>query len=98
MPAATTADASGKLVVKVNDTEVAPGEDGIYTATITADTNVKVTLDGNSGVENVAVGNNAPVDVYNLQGIEVLHQADSNQIQQLPAGIYIADGKKIVVR
>ena len=98
VPAATTADASGKLVVKVNDTEVAPGEDGIYTATITADTNVKVTLDGNSGVENVAVGNNAPVDVYNLQGIEVLHQADSNQIQQLPAGIYIADGKKIVVR
>ena len=84
--------------VELNNSPLTIGEDGIYSATITADTNVKVSVDGNSGIENVAEDANAPVNVYNMQGIEVLHGASKAEINTLPAGIYVAGGKKIVIR
>ena len=37
-------------------------------------------------------------DVYNLQGIKVLAAPTADEINALPAGIYIQKGKKIVVR
>jgi hypothetical protein len=50
-----------------------------------------------SGVENVAVNAadlNAPV--YNLQGVQV--KANASSLKQLPAGIYIVGGRKVVVK
>ncbi len=63
----------------------------------------KVEVDSSySGIEDitedVAEDANAPVNVYNLQGIEVLHSASKAEINALPAGIYVAGGKKIVIR
>lgn len=41
----------------------------------------------------------ATLDVYNLQGIVVRSDADAaNPTAGLPAGLYIANGKKIAVR
>lgn len=98
VPTATTEAATGgKLVVKANDTEITPDESGKYVITVNADTTVKAYKDGQSGVENVAVDGET-VNVYTIQGIEVLHNATPEQISQLPAGIYIAAGKKFVVR
>lgn len=39
-----------------------------------------------------------PVDVYNLHGIRVLHNALPDDLESLPAGIYIANGRKLVIR
>lgn len=97
-PEAAQTQNDGVLVVKVNDTAVTPDENGVYVAIVNADTKIEAYLDSNSGVEDVEVETGAPVDVYNLQGIEVIHQATPAQIQQLPAGIYVAGGKKTVVR
>lgn len=48
-------------------------------------------------VEDI-IGEDGPVDVFNLQGMSVLRQAMPDEINALPAGIYIANGKKILVR
>lgn len=37
-------------------------------------------------------------DVYNLQGVRVLSKASRDVIQTLPAGIYVINGKKAVIR
>lgn len=39
-----------------------------------------------------------PADVYNIHGIKVATNATADDINNLPAGIYIAGGKKYVVR
>lgn len=37
-------------------------------------------------------------DVYNMQGIKVLSGADKSKVDQLPAGLYIVNGKKVVLK
>lgn len=37
-------------------------------------------------------------DVYNLQGIRVLNSASTAELRSLPAGIYIANGRKFIIR
>lgn len=44
------------------------------------------------------IGEDIPLTVYNLQGVVVLRNATIEQVYQLPAGIYIANGKKYMVR
>ncbi len=53
-----------------------------------------------AGVDDVAIGSDAtkPFDVYNMQGMVVLRNAQQQDIYSLPAGIYIANGKKYMVR
>lgn len=51
-----------------------------------------------NSIENVAAYAAYPCAVYNLQGIIVLKSATAADIQALPAGIYVAGGKKIVVK
>ena len=55
-------------------------------------------LDGDaSGTEGA--DDNGLVDVYNLQGIMVRSQVPSNEATQgLPAGIYIAGHRKVIVK
>lgn len=46
----------------------------------------------------VEATSNLPADVYNIHGVKVASNATSRDIQNLPPGIYIANGKKYVVR
>lgn len=62
-----------------------------------ADATLTVEKSSNS-IENVAADAAYPCAVYNLQGILVLKSATAAEIEALPAGIYVAGGKKIVVK
>ena len=53
--------------------------------------------DGVDAVEAV-VAEEGAVEVYNLQGIRVLTSESGKTVSDLPAGIYIVNGKKQVVR
>lgn len=52
--------------------------------------------------DNTAVGslvdNSKNYDVFNLQGVRVLKTSDNSSLHSLPAGIYIVNGKKILVK
>lgn len=50
---------------------------------------------GITAAEVVKVENN---DVYNLQGLKVASNASAEEINNLPAGIYIINGKKVAIR
>lgn len=77
------------LVVRVNDTQIQPASDGNYSFTVNGDTNVSAYMI-QDGVENVRVDNPADSRVFNLQGVCV-----GNDINLLPAGIYIVNGQKV---
>lgn len=51
-----------------------------------------------TGVEAVELTPDTIVDVYNLQGMRVLRDAKVTDIINLPAGIYVAGGRKYIVR
>lgn len=56
-------------------------------------------LNGTSlGVSGIADDAAAVKGVYNLQGIKLLDNADEAEVNALPAGIYIINGKKTVIR
>lgn len=61
-------------------------------------TNVRLYTAKTSGVKNVAVADDGRTVVYNLQGVKVLDTTDVSQIGKLSKGIYIINGKKVVVR
>ncbi|MGM9860703.1 MAG: hypothetical protein ACI31C_08105 [Muribaculaceae bacterium] len=77
----------------LNGEAVAIGEDGTYTFTITEASNtLYVKVDKESGISAISLdGNNANAETYNLQGIRV---TSSN----LPAGVYVRGGQKIIVK
>ncbi len=81
----------GAVKVLVNGEEVTADENGVYTITVTADTKI-VAGDGTiTSVEYVeaALNNN----VYTLQGVLLIQDATEAQINALPAGMYIINGK-----
>lgn len=91
-----TVDTKGQgVVVKVNDAVQTP-EEGIVSFAVTGNTNVSIAKDVVDGIE--AVGAENAYHVYNLQGIEVLRNADASAVEALPAGIYVVNGKKVVVK
>ena len=52
-----------------------------------------------TGIDNIAASvNNGMYEVYNLGGMHVMSTADSGNINSLPKGIYIVNGKKAVVK
>ena len=51
-----------------------------------------------SGVEDVILNETPLYNVYNIHGIKVLKTDDPERINMLPAGIYIVNGKKMVVK
>lgn len=83
----------------------APTADGVYTLSIMTyafgldgyqqlanNVDQTFTLDSSLGVENVAAdGSDADKEVYNLQGIRL-----TESWEELPAGLYIRGGKKVV--
>ena len=90
-------DTEAELTVSVNDAEIEAGEDGNYTFIVNADSNVAITLPS-TGIEGVNVDAQANGNVYNTQGVLVMKNADAAKVNALPAGIYLMNGKKIVVR
>lgn len=50
-----------------------------------------------SGIEGIGA-EGALFDVYTVTGVKVLNGADASRLGTLPAGIYIANGKKIVIK
>ena len=76
--------------IKINDQTPEKDENGNYTFNIAADT--KVSIEKTSGISEIGADEAVKNDViYNLQGIRVSRE-------NLPAGIYISNGKKIYIR
>ncbi len=72
-----------------------PAEDGTYKVTVTEDTALTLSSTSLSGIEEVTA--NAAADknaVYNLQGVKVANRADA--LRNLPAGVYVVGGKKVM--
>ena len=70
----------------------APGQTGILSYLFT-DKTIE-----DDGVDEILAGTEDEViNVYNLSGIRVLHTSDRSALQNLPKGIYIVNGKKVVL-
>lgn len=85
------------LTVKVGETELEKNDDGKFVFTV-ADPATTVTLaDKSSGVENVVLTTEADANeaVYTLMGVRVGTRA---QLNTLPAGIYVLNGQKVIVK
>ena len=77
--------------------DVTPGEDGVFYYTVEANVEF-VIAPVESAIAGIEADAQAPADVYNLQGVCVLRAATAEQIEALPAGIYVSAGRKIVVK
>lgn len=86
------------LTVSVNGTAVTTDEDGVFTFNVTEDTNVTLTVTSTSGIKDLRTDRAVNTNVYNLQGVLVVKNATDVEIDRLPAGIYIINGKKTVKR
>lgn len=51
-----------------------------------------------TGISNVKNTNNQKVDVYTLTGVKCMSNATTETINNLPKGVYLVNGKKIVVK
>lgn len=81
------------IKVKVNG-EAIDATDGVYSFVVEDNTSVTITDAKMSGVDSIVADDDVTVKgVYNLQGIRLDASAEN-----LPAGLYIIDGKKVVVR
>lgn len=91
-----TPEDGAKLSVSVNDEPVAAGEDGAFKVIVNDPTTLIAIEKDSSAIDSVgtdASASSAPV--YNLQGICV---GRASALGTLPAGIYIVDGKKVMVK
>ncbi|MCM1452155.1 MAG: right-handed parallel beta-helix repeat-containing protein [Clostridium sp.] len=62
-------------------------------------TNGALAIEATSGISSAVInGAQDRADVYNMQGIRVAAGASAEEISNLPAGIYIVNGKKVAVR
>jgi hypothetical protein len=90
-----------KTVVKANDPysfAIDPGVKTAYKVTLNL-AEMTVTIDLATGVAGVATEENAVVNVYNLQGVQLRKGVNAaNATDNLPAGIYVVGGKKVVVK
>ncbi len=64
---------------------------------ILPDVSFTIIPDPTTGVENVGVDDGS-VTVFNLQGVELLRDAPATSLGSLPAGLYIVNGEKRLVR
>lgn len=83
--------AAGNLTLRIKDT-TSSNPSGIRISSL------KLSAVGGSGVNDIDAGNSdKPVDVYSVQGHLLRRGVSlSNALEDLPRGIYIVDGKKIL--
>ncbi|MDE6288695.1 MAG: hypothetical protein K2M00_07935, partial [Muribaculaceae bacterium] len=77
----------------VNGWAVRPDESGAYDLEITEPTTLNIKLTSKSGITDAVVDGDVDNTIYNLQGIKV-----SESASELPAGVYIRGGVKVVVK
>lgn len=83
--------------VLVDNQAAEPDDEGNYNADINADT--KVVISRRSAIGTVGTDTVKKCkDVYNMQGILVKSAASQADIESLPAGLYIIDGRKVAIR
>ena len=81
----------GKLVLKTNSMSV----------TLTLPCKVTPIGDSNTAIEKVVIRNNddnAPIIVYSLDGKKVSTLMDKNEVLSLERGVYIINGKKVLIK
>lgn len=55
------------------------------------------TIGANSGVDAI-IGGDKIINVYDLNGVQILNNADVEAAKELKDGVYIINGKKVVIR
>ena len=55
-------------------------------------------IDGTTGITNTAYNNSGLADVYTIGGTKRLSKASTDEINALPKGVYIVNGKKIIIK
>ncbi|MDY5388510.1 MAG: hypothetical protein SPG50_07850 [Muribaculaceae bacterium] len=92
--AASLEDPDKTVVVTLNDEPLVAGEDGKYVFVVENVTNSVSITTTTSGVKSM-ISDKTVSPVFNLQGIRI---ANSDDLNNLPAGVYVVDGKKVVVK
>ena len=69
-----------------------------FTDYLNSEAYIPVYIDDTTSVETVSGVNEGIFRVYNLQGVKVLETEDASAIQNLNTGIYIVNGKKMLIR
>ncbi|MBD5356453.1 MAG: T9SS type A sorting domain-containing protein [Bacteroides sp.] len=80
-----------KVTVSFADVDCADGID--HASDVTAEFNY-----GTSGVETISNTNDDTVTVYDIAGVRVLENASRNDLSKLSKGLYIVNGKKMVIK
>ena len=55
-------------------------------------------IDGTTGITNTVYNNSGLADVYTIDGTKRLSKASTDEINALPKGVYIVNGKKIIIK
>ncbi|MDE6670502.1 MAG: hypothetical protein K2K26_12600 [Muribaculaceae bacterium] len=55
------------------------------------------TVNNITGIENIGLTENETLDVYTITGVRVGHNLNRESLKTLPTGLYIVNGKKIMV-
>ncbi|MDE5795532.1 MAG: hypothetical protein K2H75_00315, partial [Muribaculaceae bacterium] len=56
------------------------------------------TVNNITGIENIGLTANETLDVYTITGVRVGHNLNRESLKTLPAGLYIVNGKKVMLR
>jgi hypothetical protein len=95
-----TAIASGDTLalVSAGDPYAFAAAPGVYDITVDLN-NMTVSMAYGAGVSAIANADDALVNVYNFQGVQILKSVNAAEAaQSLPAGLYIIGNKKVVVK
>ena len=78
-----------QIKVKVGETELV-AEDGVYTYDVNENTTFSISKRG-TGIDDIEGTSSTRRNVYNMQGVRI-------NSGKLPAGMYVIDGKKTVIK
>lgn len=88
-----------EIDIKSNGVEVPVDETyGCPALYVQEPVNITITKKEQNSIHDILSGKNTCNDVYNMQGILVKRAATADDINALPAGLYIVGNKKIAVR
>ena len=84
----------GTYTLDIPEMYVKVGELGMWNNPLT----LVYTIDNTTGVTLVGVDKDGLYRVYNLQGVNVLNTPNASELNNLAHGIYLVNGKKVVIR
>lgn len=82
------------LKVKLDGSDLTADADGKYSFSVSANHNIELEAEGEVGIANIDASKPAANVIYNLQGMRV----EAESIESLPAGLYIINGNKTLVK